>query len=766
MSLNNSLLRLADLAAVAVSCRRLKSVAEDALYTRNRDHDASSAVRWAAEHGNIATLNKALKHRLALDKTDRSCRHEYGPFQTAVVHGQDSAVAWFLDHGVDVTRVVRPRCRCLLETTCILHTAICLGKASTAQLLISRGAPLEYPEYYNGGEFLQTASALLEAALSGLDTVVKTLVKDYGMKMQRPRGSSRHDALCCAAMYNKNVSTVRTLVGLGADVDGLHSPWRSTPLHIAIFAGNFAVAHTLLDLGAKVHSYEYDTDLDSSSSEGGEDEEKMRYGTIRVEIAALHDTIASIANRRAPRGWNHQNSTERAWAESSRAERHTLMRRLIALGADVNAELVGDWDDDLWERSSPLDLATAIGDIQDMTMLIAAGAEVKSRMLFLAWQNFDRDALENTAKIELLLKHGARLDQPIKDGASILELAAGNVDLDEDVTGLHEILLLSSPKNLASDHTDEVLAQCLVKHNWHASTVLVRHGARVSCQDKLFSIASDIAEDLKCETQADDLQDFGDPASRYSEFGPHDCFSFIIGMGLSSEDQCLIFQDFLRKRLLSLTHLFLDRGLASSPEAAVFLPAYLMLAASWGNICVIKRLWQYAHGASDAILRYLLVQQSIIGGNREAVSFFLEHGATLFQHLTPAQASRERQIHQDAIDVHLAALDRLETSEEESSASPDVLREYRRTELLTGRLPFTGETGSAKIYLRRFLSPLQLAVEYGHTDIIGDLLEHVTESEADAITTCGKIYIPCVLRRANEIREMIEKKGIDCGSGQ
>lgn len=760
LSLNTGRLRRGDLAAVVRSCRRLKSVAEDALYTLDRDRYNSSAVRWAAEHGNIATLDQASKHGLVIHEEDLSCTPKYGPIQTAILHGQDAAVAWFLDHGVDVTRPVSPICRCLIEKIGILHVAICLGHVSTVQLLISRGAPLEYSEY-DFGDF-PTTSALLEASLYGLDTIVETLVKDHGMTMQRARCHWQNDALACAARLDKNVSTVKTLVGLGADVNGLHSEWNSSPLHMGIREGNFAIAHTLLDLGAKVRPFEYDSDVDINS-ESEDDEERMRTAIIKVDMAPLHDTIASIGDERAPREWNRQSSPESSSDGSyTMTERDCFMRRLIELGVDVNAELVGHWDADLWDRSSPLDVATAIGDTQDMAMLIAAGAEVKSRMLLLAWQDFDRDTRENTAKIELLLKHGARLDQPIKDGASILELAAGNVDLDEDVTGLHEILLLSSPKNLASDHTDEVLAQCLVEHNWHASTVLVRHGARVSCQDKLFSIASDIAEDLKCETQADDLQDFGDPASRYSEFGPHDCFSFIIGMGLSSEDQCLIFQDLLRKRLLSLAHLFLDRGLASSPEAAVFLPAYLKLAASWGNICVIKRLWQHAHEASDPIICYLLVLQSIIAGNREAVSFFMEQGATPFQHLTAAQASRECQILEEGLFVHAAALRRVNPPFTEAySASADVRREYRRTRLLAERHCLAGY---ADIYFQPFLSPLQLAVKYGHIDIIGDLLEYITESEADAITTCGKIYIPCVLMQANEIREMIEKRGVDCGS--
>lgn len=745
-----------DLAALARSCRRLKAVAEDALYAFDRDH-GSTAVGWAAEHGNIETLDKAFKHRLDIDETDLPCTPEYSPFQTAVAHGQDSAVAWFLDHGVDVTREVHSHCCCDYEKTCILHTATCLGHASTAQLLISRGAPLEYSLYYNENNLVKPTNALLEASLNGLDTVVESLFKDYGMTLQMVGGTWDQDALACAAMLDENVSTIKTLVGLGADVNGLHSDWSSSPLYIAIKMGNFAVAHTLLDLGAKIHPYEYDSDA-HISSEGEEDKEKMGSATIRVNVEPLHGTIVSITRRPRAREWHDiQSPVKRTALQSWKAERDRCMKRLIDLGVDVNKQSVGDW-----HGSSPLDLAAEVGDVQDMTMLIAAGAEVTSDMLLLAWEDSERDAKESTAKFRLLLNHGARLDQPIQHGVrSMLQVAADHAKEADDMSGLHEILLFSSPKSLRSDHLDEVLAECLADQNWLASTVLVRHGARLFCQDKLFSIASGITEELGFETAVDNLADF-EPENTFSGPEVHDCIGFIIDMGLSNQDQCLIFQDFLHKRQHRLTHLFLDRGLASLPEAAVFLPAYLMLAASWGNICVIKRLWQHAHEVSDAALRYSLVQQSIVSGNREAVSFFMERGATPFQHLTRTEASREHQMQNEALDAQLAALRRFDLTIEASPAGLCARRDYERTRLLTTRYGSDDDT----TYLLPFLSPLQLAVRYGLIDIISDLLDHLTQSDAGAITACGNIYIPCVLSRANEIRDMIQKKGIECDSGR
>lgn len=762
LCLSSNLLSEADIAAVAVSCRRLNPVAEDALYTRNRGY-GSSAVCWAARRGSIATLDKAFKYGQVVDERNWSYKTECGPLQIAVLSGQDSAVSWLLDHGADITQRVSRRCRCQLmgRETCILHIAFCCGFDSTAEILISRGAPLEYPSNLPYIQGIRTTSALLEASFNGLDAIVESLVRDYGMSPQKAGGPWYLHALTWAAMSHQNVSTVRTLVGLGANVNGLHSDWDSSPLHAAIEQGNFAVAHTLLDLGAGTRSYDYVAYVDINSQDEV-DERPFRSRLRYPDVAPLHDTIASIYYReRSPTQWIHGRSVEKPSLELWRVERDRFLKRLLELGLDINAELVGAWACQQWGPSSPLDLAIGIEDtlVHDMETLITAGAEVKPRMVHMAWLNSEQNAEESTKKMRLLLKHGGRLDQPVKDGSSTLRLAAARADEIQQTSGLHEILLLASPKSLPGEHLDEVLAECLANCGWYSSTVLVRHGARVSCEDKLFSIASTIAEELEPETEMDNLHGFGHEGVTNPEPGPHDCVKFIIDMGLSSEDQCLIFQDILRKSLLPLVHLFLDRGLARKPEAAVYLPAFLMLATAWGNICVTKRLWRCAHEGLNAAFRYSIVQEAIISGHRELVSFYMEHGATVFQHLTPSQASRQRQMRKDAVDAQIAALRRLEASSDGLAER----REHKRTRLLTTT---HGVSGHAETYLLPFLSPLQLAVQHGHVDIIGDLLEHATQSDRDAMTACGKVYIPCVLSRANEILEILENKGIDCGSNQ
>lgn len=516
--------------------------------------------------------------------------------------------------------------------------------------------------------------------------------------------------------------------------------------------------------------------------------EKKGKWIIRVHPAPLHDAITSIFNGRS--AWTRIGDLVPTFAhaeltESWHVERASFMKRLIEVGVDINMKATCDWTDETWEDVSPLELAVAFGDMQDMAMLIAAGAEVESGMLDHPMELIDREPEESLEKIKLLLKHGARLDKELTNGSTMLQLAAERAYRIEAASLLHEILLISSPKSLPDDHLNEVLAECLAGLNCHASIVLVHHGAHVSGEDKLYSLAESIAglaEIHEVGTRAYELPDL-DPAVSLPLKRVCDCMSIAIDMGLSVADQCLIFEGILRKRYLALAHLFLDRGLAARPEAANHLPAYLMLAADWGNVCVIKRLWQHnVPQASDETLRLSLVQQLIISGNGEAVCFLMRHGATPAEYLTPTQVSRERQLREDAIAARLKGRRKFETSLESPHGMDTVnwrsqiqiaCSEHERTQVLTARRTYErtnllttrhGLPGYAHTYLWPFLSPLQFAVQCGYMDIVSDLLEHVNQADAEDISKCGKFNIPCVLMRANEIQEMIHKrKGLTAG---
>lgn len=289
----------------------------------------------------------------------------------------------------------------------------------------------------------------------------------------------------------------------------------------------------------------------------------------------------------------------------------------------------------------------------------------------------------------------------------------------------------------------------------------------MSDKDKLFSIASDIIQYLGFRMETEDLQDL-EQRSLTMDAEPTSRMGFVIDMGLSTEDQCLIFHDILHKKQIALAHLFLDRGLASKPEATQYLPAFLMLAASWGNVCVIKRLWQHAHEALDPALRLLIVYTAIIRDRREAVSFFMDHGTTTFEFLLPAQISEEIRLSKDTTatsQAELEAINRLgpDADIEGSPAALFASREFRRTLLRLARHGSITKNPSPLLF---YMLPLQLAVQYGHMDIISDLLQRIPQN-ADATMICRNMHIPCVLQKANEIKEMIEKAAdLACWSSQ
>lgn len=243
-------------------------MAEVILYQLNREQDGSSLVHWAAARGSTATLDKALKHGLSIHQAlpwSRSWSRSdsvKSTLQTAVSHGQDIAVTWLLDHGADIAQEVPFADDGMWPSsamTSLLHNALCERLDSTASLSISRGAPLKYhlPELDFNHPSLPVSrmmtNALLDASECGVDNVVEALVKDYGMSLNSIDGQGR-DALSCAAMDDSNVSTVETLLGLGACVDGVSEDWEDSPLHHALLAANMSIANALLDAGARIHN--------------------------------------------------------------------------------------------------------------------------------------------------------------------------------------------------------------------------------------------------------------------------------------------------------------------------------------------------------------------------------------------------------------------------------------------------------------------------------------------------------------------------------
>ena len=112
---------LHSLACFSAVSRSLHGLVTPVLYT---DFGAI-AFEWAAQHGSIATLERAIRY--ADDEMDlinpgnfvSSLEHpllqgddDADPLHIAAKYGQDNVVTWLLDHGADITASSRGLCDC------------------------------------------------------------------------------------------------------------------------------------------------------------------------------------------------------------------------------------------------------------------------------------------------------------------------------------------------------------------------------------------------------------------------------------------------------------------------------------------------------------------------------------------------------------------------------------------------------------------------------------------------------------------------------
>ena len=160
---------MATRAALARTCKQLHSIIERDMYRDNIRQNGGWVMGWAAVHGRLGTLQKAMAsgadiHAEYLARAQYLTYALYSstkiPARQPLLHyaaksGQDNIVEFLLDHKVDINKKPAEArlCGCMWSTspprrfprTCSrqwapLHLAICQGNTSTARLLLRRGA--------------------------------------------------------------------------------------------------------------------------------------------------------------------------------------------------------------------------------------------------------------------------------------------------------------------------------------------------------------------------------------------------------------------------------------------------------------------------------------------------------------------------------------------------------------------------------------------------------------------------------------------------
>lgn len=231
-------------------------------------------VYWAIENGQYGTLERLFEHGIDVDMRldtlnflqvkdlfgsfqdnaymkahgvfeDLELEAEVSPLAWAVIHGQDSMVEYLLDHGADIERASTMLCTCWCQLVYCphdlpkrpeirpcsplpslgdfpdwtpLHHAICHGKASTAQLLLQRGA--------------NARCVMDDSVLHPRTTEVNAL----------------HVATCRRLHETANYLLDKGLVDINAQLyDG------ATALHMAYLAGDYDLVNRFLDKGADIN---------------------------------------------------------------------------------------------------------------------------------------------------------------------------------------------------------------------------------------------------------------------------------------------------------------------------------------------------------------------------------------------------------------------------------------------------------------------------------------------------------------------------------
>lgn len=307
-------------------------------------------------------------HHPAEDDT----RGTFRALHLAARSGHNDVVRTLLDHGASIDMRSRQLCRCVPilsraaglhgvpfirnDPSGPLHLAICHFQASTAKLLLSRGASprLSESQHDNAPTVLHTAAAtgqvdlckhILDGGFVDLDAV-----DIYGLT-----------PLYYAYRNGQWGSTVSFLLEKGADVNflirqpSLHNGMEGGELYSALYEacgfGHYADAIKLINLGADVN--------------------KGRYAHNAQCNWPLHAVCRPPSTFYEPPR-NTVMGSSLASAKNDEEQRLELIKLMLRSGADLEARTRHDLD-------SPLQHAAMHCDVAVLQLLLAEGADVESQ---------------------------------------------------------------------------------------------------------------------------------------------------------------------------------------------------------------------------------------------------------------------------------------------------------------------------------------------------------------------------------------------------
>jgi ankyrin repeat protein len=262
--------------------------------------DGMTALHWAARHDDLEAAKALLRSR-----ANPKAENRYGvtPLSLACTNGSAAMITLLLDAGADPNAALRGG-----ETA--LMTAARTGKVDAVKALLARGAAVD-ARLPQGGQ-----TALVWATADGHFAVVEALLA-AGADFKTPLASGFTPMLFAVRGGHTNI--VLALLKAGVDVNEPAQPPRNvhkflrkgaSALTTAVENGHFELAALLIDLGA--------------------DPNDMRSGFTPLHILSWI--------RKPDRGEDEGDPVPEG---SGNLTSEQLIRRLVAKGANVNAQLTG-----------------------------------------------------------------------------------------------------------------------------------------------------------------------------------------------------------------------------------------------------------------------------------------------------------------------------------------------------------------------------------------------------------------------------------------
>lgn len=312
-----------------------------------RQPDGATALHWAAERDRVDLADLLLKAGATV-----GVANDYGvtPIVLAAVNGSDAMIERLVAGGADPNAALPTG-----ET--VLMTAARTGKLAAVRALVARGANV------NAKENVKGQTALMWSIWQGHDDVTRALI-EAGADLKLASSSGFTPMLF--AVREGNMPILRLLFEKGAGDANQAGTDTYSALHIAVVRGHVEMAKYLLDKGA-----------DPNNIMPGFTVLHWVAGTW--ESGHAHDYIFNETAVNRVHEWSVLAGIP------SVAQKHDLIRTLLAKGAQVNAVMTKApprfghslFKTDLLRGATPFYLASVTSDIPTMKLLLEHGADPK-----------------------------------------------------------------------------------------------------------------------------------------------------------------------------------------------------------------------------------------------------------------------------------------------------------------------------------------------------------------------------------------------------